>query len=76
MSMFKKNISALSVLSSYHIWLCRSDPTFQEPSFLPPPFLLLSASFPSRSSAAPFTPAASAASPFADADRLYSYAPM
>ena len=31
LSTFKKNVSALSVLSSFHIWLCRSDPTFQEP---------------------------------------------
>ena len=38
LSNFKKNISALSVLSSFHIWLCRSDPVFQEPPFLPPPF--------------------------------------
>ena len=38
LSSFKKNISALSVLSSFHIWLCRSDPLFQEPPFLPPPF--------------------------------------
>ena len=35
---FKKNISALSIYSSYHIWLCRNDPNFQEPPFLPPPF--------------------------------------
>ena len=35
---FKKNISAFSIYSSYHIWLCRSDPIFQEPPFLPPPF--------------------------------------
>ena len=35
---FKKNISGLSIYSSYHIWLCRSDPLFQEPPFLPPPF--------------------------------------
>ena len=38
LSTFKKNISALSILSSFHIWLCRSDPSFQEPPFLPPPF--------------------------------------
>ena len=38
LSTFKYNISApLSVLSSYHIWLCRSDPSFQEPLFLPSP---------------------------------------
>ena len=35
---FKKNISGLSICSSYHIWPCRSDPLFQEPPFLPPPF--------------------------------------
>ena len=38
LSNFKKNISALSIYSSYHIWLCRNDPTFLEPPFLPPPF--------------------------------------
>ena len=48
MSMFKKNISALSVLSSYHIWLCRSDPTFQEPPFLPPPFQETNKEMPTR----------------------------
>ena len=35
---FKQNISVLSVLSSYHIWLCRSDPTFVEPPYLPAPY--------------------------------------
>ena len=35
---FKKNISGLSIYSSYHIWLCRNDPLFQEPPFLPAPF--------------------------------------
>ena len=35
---FKQNISALSVYSSYHIWLCRSDPTFSAPPYLPAPF--------------------------------------
>ena len=38
LSNFKKNISGLSIYSSYHIWLCRNDPIFQEPPFLPPPF--------------------------------------
>ena len=38
LSNFKKNISGLSIYSSYHIWLCRNDPTFQEPPYLPPPF--------------------------------------
>ena len=36
---FRKNISALSIYSSYHIWLCRNDPLFVEPPFLQPPFL-------------------------------------
>ena len=31
---FKKNISGLSIYSSYHIWPCRSDPLFQEHPFL------------------------------------------
>ena len=35
---FKQNISVLSVYSSYHIWLCRSDPAFTVPPPLPPPF--------------------------------------
>ena len=35
---FKQNISVLSVYSSYHIWLCRSDPVFTVPPPLPPPF--------------------------------------
>ena len=35
---FKKNISALAIYCSYHIWLCRSDPTFTIPPFLSPPF--------------------------------------
>ena len=38
LSNFKKNISALSIYSSYHIWLCRNDPIFQEPPFLHAPF--------------------------------------
>ena len=36
---FKQNVSVLSVYSSYHIWLCRSDPEFTVPPPLPPPFL-------------------------------------
>ena len=35
---FKQNISALAVYCSYHIYLCRSDPLFTIPPFLPPPF--------------------------------------
>ena len=35
---FKQNISILSVYSSYHIWLCRSDPAFTVPPPLPPTF--------------------------------------
>ena len=31
---FKKNISSLSIYSSYHIWLCRSDPLFTVPPYL------------------------------------------
>ena len=36
-SLFKQNISALAVLGSFHIWLCRSDEEFAVPPFLPPP---------------------------------------
>ena len=35
---FKKNISALNIYSSYHIWLVRNDPEFVEPPFLHAPF--------------------------------------
>ena len=35
---FKKNISSLSIYSSYHIWLCRSDPIFVLPPPLKPTF--------------------------------------
>ena len=35
---FKKNISALNIYTSYHIWLCRSDPAFIVPPLLSPPF--------------------------------------
>ena len=34
---FKKNISALSLTASYHIFNCKSEPTFVEPPFLLPP---------------------------------------
>ena len=37
-SKFQKNISALSVYSSYHIFLCRKDPTWSEPNYLGTPF--------------------------------------
>ena len=33
-----KNISTLSIYSSYHLWLCRSDPIFVKPPFLQPTF--------------------------------------
>ena len=38
LSMFVKNVSCLSIYSSYHIWLCRNDPVFVTPSYLPAPF--------------------------------------
>ena len=38
LSTFKKNISALNIYTSYHIWLCRSDPAFTVPPLLSPPF--------------------------------------
>ena len=34
LSTFKKNVSTLSLYSSYHIWLCRSDVSFVEPPYL------------------------------------------
>ena len=37
-STFIKNISCLSIYSSYHIWLCRNDPEFLTPAYLPAPF--------------------------------------
>ena len=37
-SIFLKNISCLSIYSSYHIWLCRNDPEFLIPGYLPAPF--------------------------------------
>ena len=38
LSTFVKNISSLSIYSSYHIWLCRNDPEFHTPPYLPAPF--------------------------------------
>ena len=35
---FLKNISCLSIYSSYHIWLCRNDLEFHTPPSLPAPF--------------------------------------
>ena len=35
---FKENISALSVYSSYHIFLCRKEPVWAEPPLLMPPY--------------------------------------
>jgi hypothetical protein len=35
---FKQNISALSVYSSYHIFITRKEPSFHQPPFLLPPF--------------------------------------
>ena len=37
LSIFKQNVSALALLGSFHIWLCRSDAEFAVPPFLPPP---------------------------------------
>ena len=34
----QQHISGLSVYSSYHIWLCRNDTSFQESPSLSPPF--------------------------------------
>ena len=39
LSTFIKNISSLSIYSSYHIWLCRNDPVFVCQSYLPAPFM-------------------------------------
>ena len=36
-SQFKSNISALSLTASYHIFLCKNEPTFIEPPYLLPP---------------------------------------
>ena len=34
LSILKKNISSLSLFSSYHIWLCRNDMNFVQPPYL------------------------------------------
>ena len=39
LSTFIKNISSLSIYSSYHIWLCRNDAVFVCQSYLPAPFM-------------------------------------
>ena len=38
LSTFTKNISSLSIYSSYHIWLCRNDPEFVTTHYLPAPY--------------------------------------
>ena len=38
-SQFKFNISALCLTASYHIFLCKDEPTFLEPPFLLPPLV-------------------------------------
>ena len=38
LSKFKENISALAVYSSYHIFITRNEESFNQPSFLLPPF--------------------------------------
>ena len=38
-SQFKSNISALSLTASYHIFLCKDEPVFQEPPYLLPPLV-------------------------------------
>ena len=38
-SQFKSNISALSLTASYHIFLCKDEPTFLEPPYLLPPLV-------------------------------------
>ena len=38
-SQFKSNISALCLTASYHIFLCKDEPTFLEPPFLLPPLV-------------------------------------
>ena len=35
---FKQNISALSLYSSYHIYICRKEPEWMSPNYLLPPF--------------------------------------
>ena len=39
LSKFQKNVSALSVYSSYYIFLSRKDPAWSEPNFLAAPFV-------------------------------------
>ena len=36
-SQFKSNVSALCLTASYHIFLCKDEPIFQEPPYLLPP---------------------------------------
>ena len=38
LTLFKKNLSALSVYSSYYIFITRKEPLFNQPPFLLPPF--------------------------------------
>ena len=38
-SQFKSNISAISLTASYHIFLCKDEPTFLEPPYLLPPLV-------------------------------------
>ena len=38
LSTFKQNMSAIALLGSYHVWLCRNDAEFVVPKFLPHPF--------------------------------------
>ena len=38
LSTFMKNISTLSIYSTYHLWVCRSDPIFVQPPYLQPTF--------------------------------------
>ena len=38
-SQFKSNISALCLTASYHIFLCKDEPTFLEPPYLIPPLV-------------------------------------
>ena len=35
---FQQNVSALSVYSSYHIFICRKDSNWDQPNYLPTPF--------------------------------------
>ena len=38
-SQFKSNISALCLTASYHIFLCKDEPVFQDPPYLLPPLV-------------------------------------